>query len=110
MPRLRRFATLLLLPMLISLLPTSGVRAQQGSGMPIEPNRAPIVHRTDLYCAGVISKREITPEFMVVGGEKETGGGRESGSDAWKGYMRRATNTVNYSTTMPLAQGVKFDI
>ena len=46
----------------------------------------------------------------AFGGEKETGGGRESGSDAWKGYMRRATNTVNYSAAPPLAQGVKFDI
>jgi aldehyde dehydrogenase (NAD+) len=46
----------------------------------------------------------------AFGGEKETGGGRESGSDAWKAYMRRATNTVNYSTSLPLAQGVKFDI
>jgi aldehyde dehydrogenase (NAD+) len=46
----------------------------------------------------------------AFGGEKETGGGRESGSDAWKGYMRRQTNTVNYSTALPLAQGVKFDV
>jgi len=46
----------------------------------------------------------------AFGGEKETGGGRESGSDAWKGYMRRQTNTVNYSTELPLAQGVSFDI
>ncbi len=46
----------------------------------------------------------------AFGGEKETGGGRESGSDAWKGYMRRATNTVNYSDALPLAQGVKFDV
>ncbi len=46
----------------------------------------------------------------AFGGEKETGGGRESGSDAWKGYMRRATNTVNYSRALPLAQGVVFDI
>jgi aldehyde dehydrogenase (NAD+) len=46
----------------------------------------------------------------AFGGEKETGGGRESGSDAWKGYMRRQTNTVNYSTDLPLAQGVKFDV
>ena len=44
----------------------------------------------------------------AFGGEKETGGGRESGSDAWKAYMRRATNTVNYSTELPLAQGVNF--
>jgi aldehyde dehydrogenase (NAD+) len=46
----------------------------------------------------------------AFGGEKETGGGRESGSDAWKGYMRRQTNTINYSDALPLAQGVKFDI
>lgn len=46
----------------------------------------------------------------AFGGEKETGGGRESGSDAWKGYMRRQTNTVNYSSALPLAQGIKFDI
>ncbi|WP_284164906.1 aldehyde dehydrogenase family protein [Frigidibacter sp. SD6-1] len=46
----------------------------------------------------------------AFGGEKETGGGRESGSDAWKGYMRRQTNTLNYSSKLPLAQGVKFDI
>lgn len=46
----------------------------------------------------------------AFGGEKETGGGRESGSDSWKGYMRRATNTINYSRDLPLAQGVKFDV
>ena len=46
----------------------------------------------------------------AFGGEKETGGGRESGSDAWKAYMRRQTNTINYGTTLPLAQGIKFDI
>jgi aldehyde dehydrogenase (NAD+) len=46
----------------------------------------------------------------AFGGEKETGGGRESGSDSWKAYMRRATNTINYSADLPLAQGVKFDI
>ncbi|HXC97547.1 MAG TPA: aldehyde dehydrogenase family protein [Edaphobacter sp.] len=46
----------------------------------------------------------------AFGGEKETGGGRESGSDAWKQYMRRATNTINYGTELPLAQGVTFDI
>ena len=46
----------------------------------------------------------------AFGGEKETGGGREAGSDSWKAYMRRATNTVNYSTALPLAQGVTFDI
>jgi aldehyde dehydrogenase (NAD+) len=46
----------------------------------------------------------------AFGGEKETGGGRESGSDAWKVYMRRATNTVNFGSSLPLAQGIKFDI
>lgn len=46
----------------------------------------------------------------AFGGEKDTGGGRESGSDAWKSYMRRATNTINYSTELPLAQGIKFDL
>lgn len=45
----------------------------------------------------------------AFGGEKETGGGRESGSDAWKAYMRRQTNTLNYGTNLPLAQGIKFD-
>jgi aldehyde dehydrogenase (NAD+) len=46
----------------------------------------------------------------AFGGEKETGGGRESGSDAWKAYMRRQTNTINYSTQLPLAQGIKFNV
>jgi aldehyde dehydrogenase (NAD+) len=46
----------------------------------------------------------------AFGGEKETGGGRESGSDSWKAYMRRATNTINYGRSLPLAQGVKFDV
>ena len=46
----------------------------------------------------------------AFGGEKDTGGGRESGSDSWKIYMRRATNTINYSSELPLAQGIKFDI
>lgn len=46
----------------------------------------------------------------AFGGEKETGGGRESGSDAWKAYMRRQTNTINYGKTLPLAQGIKFDL
>ena len=46
----------------------------------------------------------------AFGGEKETGGGRESGSDAWKAYMRRQTNTINYSDKLPLAQGIKFTV
>ncbi len=46
----------------------------------------------------------------AFGGEKETGGGRESGSDSWKSYMRRQTNTINYGATMPLAQGISFDV
>ena len=47
---------------------------------------------------------------QCFGGEKETGGGRESGSDSWKVYMRRQTNTINYSDELPLAQGIKFDL
>ena len=46
----------------------------------------------------------------AFGGEKETGGGRESGSDAWRNYMRRATNTINYSRELPLAQGINFSM
>jgi aldehyde dehydrogenase (NAD+) len=46
----------------------------------------------------------------AFGGEKTTGGGRESGSDAWKAYMRRTTNTINYSKDLPLAQGIAFDV
>jgi aldehyde dehydrogenase (NAD+) len=46
----------------------------------------------------------------AFGGEKDTGGGRESGSDSWKQYMRRATNTINYGNQLPLAQGVRFDV
>jgi len=46
----------------------------------------------------------------AFGGEKETGGGRESGSDSWKAYMRRQTQTINYGDALPLAQGIKFDI
>src|SRR5690606_6896357 len=46
----------------------------------------------------------------AFGGEKETGGGRESGSDAWKNYMRRQTNTINWSSSLPLAQGIRFNI
>ena len=46
----------------------------------------------------------------AFGGEKETGGGRESGSDAWKTYMRRQTNTINYGKDLPLAQGIKFEL
>ncbi len=46
----------------------------------------------------------------AFGGEKETGGGREAGSDSWKAYMRRQTNTINYSHELPLAQGIKFNL
>ncbi|MEN6607883.1 MAG: aldehyde dehydrogenase family protein, partial [Bryobacteraceae bacterium] len=46
----------------------------------------------------------------AFGGEKETGGGREAGSDAWKQYMRRQTVTINWSTELPLAQGIKFEL
>ncbi len=67
-------------------------------------------HGSDCGIANVnmgTSGAEIGGAF---GGEKETGGGRESGSDAWKAYMRRQTNTINYSKTLPLAQGIKFDL
>jgi aldehyde dehydrogenase (NAD+) len=46
----------------------------------------------------------------AFGGEKETGGGRESGSDAWRVYMRRQTNTINFGSDLPLAQGIRFDV
>ena len=46
----------------------------------------------------------------AFGGEKETGGGRESGSDSWKSYMRRQTNTINWGRDLPLAQGIRFDV
>jgi hypothetical protein len=52
----------------------------------------------------------IDSKYYPFGGEKETGGGRESGSDAWKVYMRRQTNTINYTAELPLAQGIKFDL
>jgi hypothetical protein len=55
----------------------------------------------------VIKLKEIGGAF---GGEKETGGGRESGSDSWKQYMRRQTNTINWGSDLPLAQGIKFDL
>lgn len=67
-------------------------------------------HGSDCGIANVnigTSGAEIGGAF---GGEKETGGGRESGSDAWKAYMRRQTNTINYGTTIPLAQGIKFEL
>ena len=55
--------------------------------------------------------RVITPYIGgAFGGEKETGGGREAGSDSWKLYMRRQTCTINYSSELPLAQGVEFDV
>jgi len=46
----------------------------------------------------------------AFGGEKETGGGREAGSDSWRNYMRRSTNTINYSSSLPLAQGIRFEV
>ncbi len=77
------------------------------------------VRETELFLSSAgsdcgIANVNIGPSGAEIGGafggEKETGGGRESGSDAWKGYMRRATNTVNYSRELPLAQGVEFNI
>jgi hypothetical protein len=73
MPLLRRLSTLLLLPMLITLLPARDVvRAQEGSGTPLGDPTAPIVRRTDLYCAGFITDRRVTPEFYIIGGENES--------------------------------------
>ncbi|MFH1806682.1 MAG: aldehyde dehydrogenase family protein [Pseudomonadota bacterium] len=77
------------------------------------------LRETELFLSAVgsdcgIANVNIGPSGAEIGGafggEKETGGGRESGSDAWKAYMRRATNTINYSRELPLAQGIKFDI
>ena len=77
------------------------------------------VREAERFCSALgsdcgIANVNIGPSGAEIGGafggEKETGGGREAGSDSWKAYMRRATNTVNYGTTLPLAQGVKFEI
>jgi aldehyde dehydrogenase (NAD+) len=77
------------------------------------------VREAERFCSAVgsdcgIANVNIGPSGAEIGGafggEKETGGGREAGSDSWKAYMRRATNTVNYGRTLPLAQGVRFDI
>jgi aldehyde dehydrogenase (NAD+) len=77
------------------------------------------VRETELFLSAAgsdcgIANVNIGPSGAEIGGafggEKDTGGGRESGSDSWKAYMRRQTNTVNYSRKLPLAQGIKFDI
>ena len=77
------------------------------------------LREAELFCSATgsdcgIANVNIGPSGAEIGGafggEKETGGGREAGSDSWKAYMRRATNTVNYGPTLPLAQGVKFDV
>jgi aldehyde dehydrogenase (NAD+) len=77
------------------------------------------VREAELFCSatgsdcGIVNVNIGTSGAEIggaFGGEKQTGGGRESGSDAWKNYMRRATNTINYSTDLPLAQGIKFDL
>jgi len=77
------------------------------------------VREAELFCSaagsdcGIVNVNIGTSGAEIggaFGGEKETGGGRESGSDAWKNYMRRATNTVNYGTELPLAQGIQFDV
>jgi aldehyde dehydrogenase (NAD+) len=77
------------------------------------------VREAELFISGCgsdcgIANVNIGPSGAEIGGafggEKETGGGRESGSDAWKAYMRRATNTINYSRALPLAQGISFEI
>jgi aldehyde dehydrogenase (NAD+) len=77
------------------------------------------VREAELFCSatgsdcGIVNVNIGTSGAEIggaFGGEKQTGGGRESGSDAWKNYMRRATNTINYSTDLPLAQGITFDV
>ena len=77
------------------------------------------VREAELFCSaagsdcGIVNVNIGTSGAEIggaFGGEKETGGGRESGSDAWKNYMRRATNTINYSAELPLAQGIQFDV
>ena len=77
------------------------------------------VKEAELFCSaagsdcGIVNVNIGTSGAEIggaFGGEKETGGGRESGSDSWKAYMRRATNTINYSSDLPLAQGIKFDL
>lgn len=77
------------------------------------------VREAELFCSpagsdcGIVNVNIGTSGAEIggaFGGEKETGGGRESGSDSWKAYMRRATNTINYSKDLPLAQGIKFDV
>ncbi len=77
------------------------------------------VRESELFCSaagsdcGIVNVNIGTSGAEIggaFGGEKETGGGRESGSDSWKAYMRRATNTINYSSDLPLAQGIRFDI
>ena len=77
------------------------------------------VREAELFCGpagsdcGIVNVNIGTSGAEIggaFGGEKDTGGGRESGSDSWKQYMRRATNTVNYSDELPLAQGIRFEI
>jgi aldehyde dehydrogenase (NAD+) len=77
------------------------------------------VREAEMFCSAAgsdcgIANVNVGPSGAEIGGafggEKDTGGGRESGSDSWKAYMRRATNTVNYSTDLPLAQGIQFDV
>ena len=77
------------------------------------------VREAELFCSAAgsdcgIVNVNVGPSGAEIGGafggEKATGGGRESGSDSWKAYMRRATNTINYSTELPLAQGIRFDL
>ena len=104
--------------MRLSTTLTKRSAAQRGAAGPVlvDLHQRPARGRTFLSAAGCdcgIANVNIGPSGAEIGGafggEKETGGGRESGSDAWKAYMRRATNTVNYSRALPLAQGIVFD-
>ena len=78
-------------------------RHARGGAFPLHPGSDCGIANVNIGPSGA----EIGGAF---GGEKETGGGREAGADAWKAYMRRATNTINFGTQLPLAQGVKFEI
>jgi aldehyde dehydrogenase family 7 member A1 len=77
---------------------------------PMQPDTRPPLLLLLTLCRNVNAGTSGAEIGGAFGGEKETGGGRESGSDSWKQYMRRSTCTINYSNSLPLAQGVKFDV
>ena len=85
-----------------------GLVTVETGGQWVHEDREQIAHALD------IDPEEVRVRYAAIGGafggEKETGGGRESGSDSWKAYMRRQTNTINWSDNLPLAQGIKFKL